>query len=171
MPNILKASALRDQLQSWFTRHKYLLTKYKHRSVELGVRIYNELLSQPEQLPATNILTRRSQWPRGLRRRSSAARPLRLWVRIPPGSGMFVCCECCVLSGRGLCDVLITRPEESSRLWRVVVCDLETSNEEAKARYGVVENTTNRVVTSRKQTTNNILTQWPSYESYKNYSV
>jgi len=32
-----------------------------------------------------------------------------------------------VLSGRGLCDELITRPEESYRLWYVVVCDLETS--------------------------------------------
>jgi hypothetical protein len=31
------------------------------------------------------------------------------------------------LSGRGLCDGLITRPEESYRLWRVVVCDQETS--------------------------------------------
>jgi len=40
---------------------------------------------------------------------------------------MFFCCECCVLSGRGLCDGLITRPEESYRLWRVVVCDQETS--------------------------------------------
>ena len=30
-------------------------------------------------------------------------------------------------SGRGLCDELITRPEESYRLWCVVVCDLETS--------------------------------------------
>ena len=38
-----------------------------------------------------------------------------------------VCCVCCVLSGRGLCDELITRPEESYRLWYVVVCDLETS--------------------------------------------
>jgi hypothetical protein len=37
---------------------------------------------------------------------------------------MFVCC---VLSGRGLCDELFTRPEESYRLWRVVVCDQETS--------------------------------------------
>jgi len=37
---------------------------------------------------------------------------------------MFVGCECCVLSGTGLCDGLITRPEESYRLWRVVVCDL-----------------------------------------------
>jgi len=32
-----------------------------------------------------------------------------------------------VLSGRGLCDELITRPEESYRLECVVVCDLETS--------------------------------------------
>jgi hypothetical protein len=40
---------------------------------------------------------------------------------------MFACCDCCVLSGRGLCDELITRPEESYRLWCVVVCDLETS--------------------------------------------
>jgi len=32
-----------------------------------------------------------------------------------------------VLSGRGFCDELITRPEESHRLWCVVVCDLETS--------------------------------------------
>ena len=69
----------------------------------------------------------RSQWPRDLRRRSAAARLLRLWVRIPPGAWMFVCCECCVLSSRGLCDELITRPEESYRLWCVVVCDLETS--------------------------------------------
>ena len=38
-----------------------------------------------------------------------------------------VCFECCVLSGRGLCNDLITRPEESYRLWCVVVCDLETS--------------------------------------------
>ena len=33
----------------------------------------------------------RSQWPRGLRRRSTAARLLGLWFRIPPGAWMFVC--------------------------------------------------------------------------------
>jgi len=58
----------------------------------------------------------RSQQPCGLRRRSTAALLLRSWVRIPPGAWMFVCCECCVLSGRDLCDGLITRPEESDRL-------------------------------------------------------
>jgi len=34
---------------------------------------------------------------------------------------MFVCCECCV---RGLCHELITRPEDSYRLWCCFVCDL-----------------------------------------------
>jgi hypothetical protein len=34
---------------------------------------------------------------------------------------------CCTLSGRGLCDELITRPEESYRMWYVVACDTETS--------------------------------------------
>jgi hypothetical protein len=32
---------------------------------------------------------------------------------------MFVSCECRELSGTGLCDGLITRPEESYRAWRV----------------------------------------------------
>jgi hypothetical protein len=40
---------------------------------------------------------------------------------------MFVCCECCVLSGRGLCDELMICLEESYRRWYVVACDLETS--------------------------------------------
>jgi hypothetical protein len=62
----------------------------------------------------------RSQWPGGLRRTSAANRLLRLWIRIPPGAWVFVCCECCVLSGRGLCNELITCPEESHRLWFVV---------------------------------------------------
>jgi len=42
-----------------------------------------------------------------------------------------------VLSGRDLCDELVTRPEESYRLWCVVVCDLEhLVNEEAMAHWG-----------------------------------
>jgi hypothetical protein len=40
---------------------------------------------------------------------------------------MSVCSERWVLSGRGLCDELMTRPEVSYRLWCFVVCDLETS--------------------------------------------
>ena len=66
-----------------------------------------------------------------------AARLLRLWVRIPPGAWIFVCCECRVLSGRGLCDKLITCPEESCRVGCVVVCDLETSRIGAPYIYGI----------------------------------
>ena len=43
------------------------------------------------------LLNRQSQWPCGLRRRSAAARLLRLWVRIPSGAWMSVCFECFVL--------------------------------------------------------------------------
>ena len=51
---------------------------------------------------------------------------------------MSVSCVCCVLSGRGLCDELITRPEVSYRLWYVVVCDLENlMNEEALTHWGL----------------------------------
>ena len=62
---------------------------------------------------------------------------LRSWVRIPPGAWIFVCCECRVLSGRGLCDELITRPEESYRMCCVVVCDLETSRMRAPYIYDI----------------------------------
>jgi hypothetical protein len=91
----------------------------------------------------------RSQRSRGLSYRSTAARLLRLWVRIPPGAWTFVCC---VLSSRGLCDGLITCPEESYRLWRVV-CDQETSRmRRLKPATGLWKIQPHRVVTPRKQT-------------------
>jgi len=45
-------------------------------------------------------------------------------------SPMDFCCECCVLSGRGLCDGPITRPEESYvclSVASVVCCQVEVS--------------------------------------------
>ena len=57
-------------------------------------------------------------------------RPLTSWdcgFEYRRGAWISVSFDCCVLSGRGLCDELITSPEESYRLWSVVVCDLETS--------------------------------------------
>ena len=70
---------------------------------------------------------RRSKWPNGLKRGSAADRLLGLRIRIPPGAWMFVSCVCYVLSGRGLCDGPITCPEESYRLWCIIVCDAEKS--------------------------------------------
>ena len=43
------------------------------------------------------------------------------------GSWIFVSCECGVLSGRGICDKLITHPEETYSLWWIIMRDLETS--------------------------------------------
>ena len=67
----------------------------------------------------------------------AAAHLLRSWVRIPLWAWIFVCCECRILSGRSLCDELITRPEESYRLRCVVVCDLETSRMGAPYVYDI----------------------------------
>jgi hypothetical protein len=78
-----------------------------------------------------------SQWPPGLRRGSAAVRLLGLWVRIPPGARMSVCCECCVLSDRDLCVGLITRPEESYWVWFVWVWSWSLDNEKALAHYGL----------------------------------
>jgi hypothetical protein len=60
----------------------------------------------------------------------------RSWVRIPPGAWMFVYCECCVLSVRGLCDELIIRPcrrtnrdthdEANNSLWQILQMPLKT---------------------------------------------
>jgi hypothetical protein len=57
--------------------------------------------------------------PRGLRRRSAE-------IMVSKPTGCMDVYLLCVLSGRGLWDELITRPEESYRLWYVVVCDLGT---------------------------------------------
>jgi hypothetical protein len=74
-------------------------------------------------LQLSHRTTCRSQRPRGLRRRSAAEHLLGSWVRIPPGVWMVVSCTVFVLSGRGLCDGTIPRPEESYRLCCVSECD------------------------------------------------
>jgi len=56
------------------------------------------------------LKTRRSRWPRGLRRRSAVTRLMGLRVRVPLATWISVSCECCVLSVRGICDVPILRP-------------------------------------------------------------
>jgi len=55
------------------------------------------------------------------------------------------------LSGRGLCDELITRPEESYRLCCVVVCDLETSRIGAPYIYDISNLRVKRVKGKGKQ--------------------
>ena len=56
----------------------------------------------------------------------------------PVGARMSVSCECCVLSGRGLCVGLITRPEESYRVWYVWVWSWNLDNKEALDHWGLL---------------------------------
>ena len=78
----------------------------------------------------------RSQWPRGLRRRSAPARLLTSWVRTPPGAWMSVCCECRVVevswqanhSSRGVLPTVVRRWMWSRNL----------ANEEAQAHGGLL---------------------------------
>ena len=73
-----------------------------------------------------------SQWPSSLPRRPAVARLLRLWFESHRehglgGGGTHRCLSVVCFKVRGLCDELITCPEESYRLWCVVMCDLQTS--------------------------------------------
>jgi hypothetical protein len=80
----------------------------------------------------------RSQWARGLRRGSAASCLRGVRVRILPNVWMSVSCDNCVVSGRGLCDGLITRPEESYRVWCVWVWSWNLCNEEALDHWGLL---------------------------------
>ena len=85
-------------------------------------QIINMFILLPFVLITVIQLSGRSKWASGLR-------PLACWdcgFESHRGHG-YLSGVCCVLSGRGLCDELITRWAESYRLWCVVVCDLETS--------------------------------------------
>jgi hypothetical protein len=73
----------------------------------------------------------RFRWPRSLKRGSAAARLLGFRVRILPGAWISLSCECCVLSGRGLCDGPIPLPEEPYRGWCVWVWARNLNNEKA----------------------------------------
>ena len=105
------------------TFHNYAENMWRHRKEfsRPGHQVpgicspYAETKKKNLLMSLTNT-TSRSQWSRGVRRRSPADHLLRLRVRIPPGAWRSVCCECCGLSGRGLCVGLIARPEESYRL-------------------------------------------------------
>jgi hypothetical protein len=92
----------------------------------------------------------RSQWPCGLRRRSSAARLLRSWVRNQPGAWMFVCLSvvCCQVEISAMDWSLVQRsPTDCGGLLCVIK---KPRNEEAKSRYRAVENTTTMGCNARK---------------------
>ena len=85
---------------------------HTHTLAHVGMRLFNEELfsnidTKPTAVTCSDTVTDNvvynasrclSQWPRCLRRRSSAAHLLRIWVRIPLGHGCLsvvsvVCCQ------------------------------------------------------------------------------
>jgi hypothetical protein len=89
------------------------------------------------------------QWPRRLKRGSAAVRLLVLRVWISPGVWMSVSCECCVLSGRGICFGSITGKEKCPTEYGVSEYDLETSTERGLRSASGVE--TRRNSTAREK--------------------
>jgi hypothetical protein len=67
-----------------------------------------------------------------------------LWVRIPPVTWMSVCCKCWVLSGRDIFIGLITRPEESYRVWCVWVWLRSLDNKDVLAHWGLLRHSKKR---------------------------
>jgi len=86
------------------------------------------------------VLDCRSQWPRGIRRRSAAARLLRLWVRIPPVAWTFVCfvCVVCVVRYRSLRRAVHSSRGVLPTVMRRCVWSRNLVNEEAMAQWGLL---------------------------------
>ena len=84
------------------------------------------------------IASRKLPGPSGSAVQGVGMRPLACWECGLESRREHGCLLCCVLSGRGLCDQLITRPEESYRLhccvWSRSLNNL--NNQEAMARIG-----------------------------------
>lgn len=82
--------------------------------------LYVPVLWEPSKTWSSNlspfIVTGRSRWLRGVRQASTALTRWDCGFVSWRGAWMSVCCECCLLSCRGLCDGPIPRSEESYRL-------------------------------------------------------
>ena len=79
---------------------------------------------------------------------------------------MFICCECCVLSGRGLCDELITHPEESYQVRCVWVWSWILDKEEAFVHWGLLHHgkkSQTRSFWYRSRKTIRCFTFWATY--------
>ena len=83
----------------------------------------------------TQCKTCRSQWPRGLRRGSAAARLLRLWLRIPWISLLWVLC---FVRYRSLCRADLPSRRVLPTVMRRCVWSRNLVNEEGLAHWGLL---------------------------------
>jgi hypothetical protein len=110
--NFEPLSARQDRAKCW--RWQEWLGRLETCKLGVSVLIFTDCrcvndMTRFTVIADTRFNGSRSQWQRDLRLRRAAARLLGLRVRILPGAWMSASCECCVLSGRGLCDGLVLR--------------------------------------------------------------
>ena len=117
--NALPQPTASPSATAWRGRHVFILLNFTFRY---------ELSWSAVLMILFNVL-RRSRLPGCLSRVTAVSRLLGLQVRIPPLAWMSVCCECCVSSGRGLCDEAFARPEVSYRVSRVKLRSWNRDNE------------------------------------------
>jgi len=103
-----------DYPSHFLLKYRWLFSRYLnymlpniHLILPVTICIYDQL----RYLEPIPVAARSKAW--------VCSRSLAGIVGLNPAGGMDVCCECGVLSGRDLCFELITRPEESYRLWCV----------------------------------------------------
>ena len=81
---------------------------------------------------------------------------------------MSVACECCVLSDRSLCDGLITRPEESYRVW----CDRKYNTSQYNtSKYNKSQYNTSQYNTSQYNMSQYNTSQYTSNTSQYNFKT
>jgi len=69
-----------------------------------------------------------------------------LWAQIPSEEWISLFCECCMLSGRGLCVGLITRPEESYQVYYVSFRSCSLDYEGVLAHWELLRNGGNNII-------------------------
>jgi len=102
-----------------FRRHRILSEGHKHHSVQ--PHIYVRFFDLVFKFLSSNDA---GVGPSGRAVRGVGLRPLPCWdcgFESHKGHGLCLLWVLCVLSGRGLCDELITRPDESYQIWCLVV--------------------------------------------------
>jgi hypothetical protein len=100
-------------------------------SVSLASVLINLLIGSGVRVCTNEQHTRRSQRPRGLRRRSAAEQLLGSWVRMPPGAWVFVLYSVCVVTYRSL-----RWADPSSReVLQTVVCVWVWSSDNKQPRH------------------------------------
>ena len=82
-----------------------------------------------------------------------------------PSGVVSVCCDCCVFSGRGLCDVLITRPKESYWVWCAWVWSWILHREETLPHWRLLYRAKKKLIVLIQNARNNcdVTVHWSFY--------